>query len=72
MVIDAARGVETQTIKLLEVCRMRHTPIITFMNKLDRETRDPLELLDELETVLKIGCAPITWPIGMGKTFRGN
>ncbi|WAW09115.1 peptide chain release factor 3 [Oxalobacter vibrioformis] len=71
MVIDAARGVEAQTIKLLDVCRMRHTPIITFMNKLDRETRDPLELLDEVESVLKIQCAPITWPIGMGKNFRG-
>lgn len=71
MVIDAARGVEVQTIKLLEVCRMRNTPIITFMNKLDRETRDPLELLDEVESVLKIQCAPITWPIGMGKRFRG-
>lgn len=71
MVIDAARGVEAQTIKLLDVCRMRNTPIITFMNKLDRETRDSLELLDEVETVLKIRCAPITWPIGMGKNFRG-
>lgn len=71
MVIDASRGVEEQTIKLLDVCRMRNTPIITFMNKLDRETRDPLELLDEVETVLKIRCAPITWPIGMGKRFRG-
>lgn len=71
MVIDAAKGVETQTIKLLNVCRMRNTPIITFMNKLDRETRDPLELLDELESVLKIECAPVTWPIGMGKNFRG-
>ena len=71
MVIDAAKGVEAQTIKLLEVCRMRDTPIITFMNKLDRETRDPLELLDEVESVLKIQCAPVTWPIGMGKSFRG-
>jgi peptide chain release factor 3 len=71
MVIDAAKGVEEQTIKLLNVCRMRNTPIITFMNKLDRETRDPLELLDELESVLKIECAPVTWPIGMGKNFRG-
>lgn len=71
MVIDAAKGVEEQTIKLLNVCRMRNTPIITFINKLDRETRDPLELLDELESVLKIQCAPVTWPIGMGKTFRG-
>ncbi len=71
MVIDAAKGVETQTIKLLNVCRMRATPIITFMNKMDRETRDPLELLDEVESVLKIQCAPVTWPIGMGKSFRG-
>lgn len=71
MVIDAARGVEAQTIKLLDVCRMRNTPILTFMNKLDREARDSLELLDEVETVLKIRCAPITWPIGMGKNFRG-
>ena len=71
MVIDAAKGVETQTIKLLDVCRLRATPIITFMNKFDREARDPLELLDEVESVLKIQCAPITWPIGMGKEFRG-
>lgn len=71
MVIDAAKGVEAQTIKLLEVCRMRDTPIITFMNKMDREVRDPLELLDEVESVLKIQCAPVTWPLGMGKTFRG-
>jgi peptide chain release factor 3 len=71
MVIDAAKGVEAQTIKLLNVCRMRNTPIVTFMNKMDRETRDPLELLDELESVLDIQCAPITWPIGMGKSFRG-
>jgi peptide chain release factor 3 len=71
MVIDAAKGVEAQTIKLLDVCRMRNTPIVTFMNKMDRETRDPLELLDELESVLKIQCAPVTWPIGMGKSFRG-
>ena len=71
MVIDAGHGVEAQTIKLLEVCRMRNTPIITFMNKLDREARDPLELLDELETVLKIRSTPVTWPIGMGKNFRG-
>jgi peptide chain release factor 3 len=71
MVIDAAKGVETQTIKLLNVCRMRSTPIITFINKMDRETRDPVELLDEVETVLNIQCAPVTWPLGMGKTFRG-
>ncbi len=71
MVIDAAKGVEAQTIKLLNVCRMRNTPILTFMNKMDREVRDPLELLDEVESVLQIQCAPVTWPIGMGKTFRG-
>lgn len=71
MVIDAAKGVEAQTIKLLNVCRMRSTPIITFINKLDRETRDPVDLLDEVETVLNIQCAPVTWPLGMGKTFRG-
>lgn len=71
MVIDAAKGVEARTIKLLEVCRMRHTPIITFINKLDRECREPIELLDEIEAILKIQCAPITWPIGMGKRFKG-
>lgn len=71
MVIDAAKGVEAQTIKLLEVCRMRNTPIITFINKLDREVRDPLDVLGEIESVLKLQCVPITWPIGMGKTFRG-
>lgn len=71
MVIDAAKGVEAQTIKLLEVCRLRATPIITFVNKLDREVREPVELLEEIESVLKIDCAPITWPIGMGKHFRG-
>ncbi|MDR2506469.1 MAG: peptide chain release factor 3 [Candidatus Accumulibacter sp.] len=71
MVIDAAKGVEAQTIKLLNVCRMRDTPIITFINKLDREVREPFDLLEEIESVLKIECAPLTWPIGMGKTFRG-
>jgi peptide chain release factor 3 len=71
MVIDAAKGVETQTIKLLEVCRLRATPIITFVNKLDREVRAPMALLEEIESVLKIDCAPITWPIGMGKRFQG-
>lgn len=71
MVIDSGNGVEAQTIKLLEVCRLRDTPIITFMNKFDRESRDPMELLDEVESVLGIQCAPITWPIGMGKRFRG-
>lgn len=71
MVIDAAKGVEARTIKLMEVTRLRDTPIITFMNKLDRDTRDPIDLLDEVEDVLKIKCAPITWPIGMGKQFKG-
>ncbi len=71
MVIDAAKGVEAQTIKLLNVCRMRSTPIVTFMNKLDREIRDSLELLDEVESTLGIECAPVTWPIGFGKRFRG-
>ncbi|HLX28562.1 MAG TPA: peptide chain release factor 3 [Casimicrobiaceae bacterium] len=71
MVVDAAKGVEAQTIKLLEVCRLRATPIITFVNKLDREVREPLALLEEIESVLSIDCAPITWPLGMGKRFRG-
>ncbi|MFV1871733.1 MAG: peptide chain release factor 3 [Oleiphilus sp.] len=71
MVIDAAKGVEERTVKLMEVTRLRDTPIITFMNKLDRDTRDPIELLDEVESVLNIACAPITWPIGMGKEFKG-
>lgn len=71
MVIDAAKGVEERTVKLMEVTRLRDTPIITFMNKLDRDTRDPIELLDEVESVLDIACAPITWPIGMGKEFKG-
>ena len=71
MVIDVAKGVENRTIKLMEVCRLRTTPILTFINKLDREGRDPIDLLDEVENVLKINCAPMTWPIGMGKRFKG-
>ena len=71
MVIDAAKGVEAQTIKLLEVCRLRATPIITFVNKMDREVRPPVALLEEIEAVLGIDCAPVSWPIGMGKSFRG-
>lgn len=71
MVIDSAKGVEERTIKLMDVCRLRDTPIMTFVNKLDREGRDPIDLLDEIEAVLSIQCAPITWPIGMGKRFRG-
>src|SRR6187399_557074 len=63
MVIDAAKGVEAQTIKLLNVCRMRNTPIITFMNKMDREVREPLAILEEVESVLGIDCAPISWPV---------
>ena len=71
MVIDSAKGVEERTIKLLDVCRLRDTPIFTFINKLDRESRAPIDLLDEIETVLKIRCAPVTWPIGSGKRFKG-
>jgi peptide chain release factor 3 len=71
MVIDSAKGVEERTIKLMEVCRLRDTPILTFVNKLDREGREPIELLDEVERILAIQCAPMTWPIGMGKRFKG-
>ncbi len=71
MVIDAAKGVEQRTIKLMEVCRLRDTPIITFINKFDREGQDPIDLLDEVEDVLGIQCAPVTWPIGSGKGFKG-
>jgi len=71
MVIDAAKGVESRTIKLLEVCRLRDTPILTFVNKMDREVRDPIDVLDEIEATLAIDCAPVTWPIGMGRRFRG-
>ncbi len=72
MVIDSAKGVETQTKKLMEVCRIRNTPIITFINKLDREGRDPFELLEEIEKILHIQCVPMTWPISMGKSFKGT
>src|SRR3954447_946842 len=71
MVIDVAKGVEERTIKLMEVCRLRDTPIMTFINKLDREGKDPIDLLDEVETVLGIQCAPVTWPIGMGQRLKG-
>ncbi len=71
MVIDVAKGVEDRTIKLMEVTRLRDTPIITFMNKMDRDVRDPVEVMDEVEDILKIKCSPITWPIGMGKEFKG-
>jgi len=71
MVIDAAKGVEARTEKLMEVCRLRTTPIITFVNKLDRDSRDPIELIDEVESTLGIRCVPMTWPVGSGKGFRG-
>ncbi|MDX8381785.1 MAG: peptide chain release factor 3 [Ghiorsea sp.] len=71
MVIDSGKGVEGQTLKLMEVCRMRNTPIITFVNKLDREGLEPLDLLAEIEEKLQIECAPLSWPIGMGKSFKG-
>ena len=71
MVVDGAKGVEERTIKLMEVCRLRDTPIFTFVNKLDRDTREPIEVLDEIETVLNIRCAPIYWPLGNGKQFKG-
>ena len=71
MVIDGAKGVETQTKKLFKVCTLRHIPIFTFVNKLDRETRDPFDLMEEIETVLGIGTYPMNWPIGCGQNFRG-
>ncbi|MGI6854008.1 peptide chain release factor 3 [Mesorhizobium sp. 1B3] len=72
MVIDAAKGIEPRTLKLFEVCRLRDIPIITFVNKMDRESRDPFEILDEIETKLALDTAPVTWPIGRGKTFAGT
>ncbi|MEQ8957963.1 MAG: GTP-binding protein, partial [Coleofasciculus sp. C2-GNP5-27] len=71
MVIDGAKGVEDRTIKLMDVCRLRDTPIVSFINKMDRDIRDPIEVLDEIENVLKIQSAPINWPLGMGKDFKG-
>ncbi|MDB4470870.1 peptide chain release factor 3 [Deltaproteobacteria bacterium] len=71
MVIDGAKGVETRTIKLMNVCRLRDTPIFSFVNKMDRDIRDPIDLLDEIESVLNIACAPVNWPIGMGREFKG-
>ncbi|WP_293598623.1 peptide chain release factor 3 [Polynucleobacter sp. 35-46-11] len=71
MVIDAANGVESQTLRLLEVCRARNTPIVTFINKMDREVKPPMELMDEIETALGIEVVPFTWPVGMGKSFAG-
>ncbi|WP_295540773.1 peptide chain release factor 3 [uncultured Pseudacidovorax sp.] len=71
MVIDAANGVESQTRRLIEVCRQRDTPIITFVNKMDREVREPLDILDEVERELGMPCVPMTWPVGQGKSFGG-
>ncbi len=71
MVVDLAKGVEDRTIKLMEVCRLRDTPIMTFVNKLDRDGRHPMEVVDEIESVLGMSCAPMTWPIGMGRQFIG-
>ncbi len=71
MVIDNAKGVEAQTEKLMEVCRMRNTPVITFINKLDREGMEPLDILADIEEKLQIECTPLSWPIGMGKSFKG-
>ena len=71
MVIDGAKGVESRTEKLIEICRLRDTPVVTFVNKLDRECMEPLEVLDDVESKLGITCVPMTWPIGMGKGFRG-
>ncbi len=71
MVIDGAKGVEDRTIKLMNVCRLRDTPIFSFVNKMDRDIRDPIDLLDEIEAVLKLKIAPINWPIGMGRDFKG-
>src|SRR5271168_3383440 len=71
MVLDAAKGIEAQTLKLFEVCRLRDVPIITFINKLDREARDPFELMDEIEKTLALDVTPLSWPIGMGKEFLG-
>ena len=71
MVIDAANGVEPQTRRLLQVCRARNTPILTFVNKMDREVKDPLDLMDEIERELGMEVVPFTWPVGMGKQFGG-
>ena len=72
MVIDAARGIEARTRKLFEICRLRDIPIITFINKMDRESREPLELLDEIEHTLALQTAPMVWPIGQGRDFKGT
>ena len=69
--VDSAKGVETQTRKLMSVCRMRNTPVIVFVNKMDREGRDPFDLLDELESELQIAVRPLSWPIEQGARFKG-
>src|SRR5258708_40093294 len=71
MVIDAAKGIESQTRKLFEVCRLRDIPIMTFINKMDREARDPFELIDEIADQLQLECAPLNWPAGSGLNLRG-
>jgi peptide chain release factor 3 len=71
MVIDAANGIEPQTLRLLQVCRAQNTPVITFVNKMDREVREPFDLVDEIERVLEMPVVPCTWPVGMGKLFKG-
>src|SRR6185503_4324721 len=71
MVLDAGKGVETQTRKLFEVCRLRKIPVLTFINKMDMPGRDPLDLMNEVESVLQIHSSAITWPIGTGKDFHG-
>src|SRR6266508_2378189 len=72
MVIDAAKGIEARTRKLFEVCRLRDIPILTFINKMDRESRDPFELIDEIEKTLALDAAPMTWPVGRAKSFAGT
>src|SRR5215216_6049329 len=72
MVIDAAKGIEARTRKLFEVCRLRDIPIVTFINKMDRESRDPFDLLDEIEKTLALDTAPVTWPISRGRSFAGT
>src|ERR687893_545185 len=71
VVIDAAKGIEPQTLKLFQVCRLRDVPIMTFVNKMDREARDPIELLDEVAEKLQLDVAPVNWPVGMGQNFKG-
>jgi len=71
LVVDVAKGVEAQTRKLMQVCRMRNTPVIIFVNKMDREGQDPFDILEELENELKISTRPLSWPINMGSRFKG-